>query len=91
MILTAFQDQDFKEEFTFKSETGVPVVPPVGNYRLILEHGGFAREYSNLSRTRTGLVWIIPSAEVTALPYRTLYFTLNFNGGEITRGVLRVE
>lgn len=91
MILTAFQDRDFKEEFTFKNASGVPVVPPVGDYRLVLEHGGFVKEYSNLSRTRAGVVWEIPSNEVIALPYRTLYFTLNFNGGEITRGVLRVQ
>lgn len=91
MILTAFRGKDFHEDFAFKSESGEPVVPPVGDYRLVLEHGGFTKEYARLNRSHAGVVWALTKDEVESLPYTSFFFTLNLNGQEIARGVLRVQ
>jgi hypothetical protein len=91
MILTASRGKPFKEEFNFKNAAGKAIAVPSGDYRLLLERGDFVSVYDNLLKRSNGVVWSLSSSEVDELPYSTLYFAVTFNGGEIARGVLRVN
>lgn len=90
MIVTATRGKSFAEPFNFKNEEGEPVNVPTGHYTVSLTRGDYARIFENLRTIRTAVVWSLTADDVATLPYSSLYFTLNFNGEEITRGILRV-
>lgn len=91
MILTASRGKPFKEPFSFKNEKGQPVAIPPGEFVLVLEHGEFLTEYRNLAKTRSTVTWNLTANETEALPYDSLYYTLNLNGEPVDRGILRVQ
>lgn len=87
--------RDFEEEFNFKNPKGRLIALPAGRFRLILEHGDFAREFTvenhGLSRTRTQVTWRIPAEQGADFEYSTLYYTLYLEDSELARGILRVQ
>lgn len=91
MNLTAYRGQPFQEVFTFKNSAGQVIRPPAGVYAVTLQNGTFVQTFNNLSVNMQGVVWNMTAAQVDALPYSTLYFTLTNNGAEVTRGVLSVR
>lgn len=91
MNLTAYRGQAFQEVFTFKNSYGQVIRPPAGTYYVTLQNGSFVEQFGPLQVTYTGVVWNMTAAQVQALPYSTLYFTLTNNGTEVTRGVLTVR
>lgn len=85
---------DFQERFDFKNESGRSIVLPAGEYKIIVQRGDFAREYTvgqGLSRTRTAITWRITAQQTQDFDYRTLYYTLYVGDRELVRGVLKVQ
>lgn len=91
MNLIAYRGQPFTEVFTFKNSAGQVIRPPAGVYAVTLQNGSFVETFSNLPVGYNGVTWSLTAAQVEALPYNTLYFTLTNNGAEVTRGVLSVR
>lgn len=90
MNLTAYRGQPFSETFTFKNQYGQVVAPPYGTYAVYLQNGSYIASFP-ATRTSAGVVWTLTAAQVDALPYSTLYFTLTNNGAAVTQGVLTVR
>lgn len=90
MNLTAYRTAAFSELFTFKDALGNVIRPPAGTYVVTLQNGSFVQQYACKLQTN-GVLWSMTAAQVAALPYSTLYFTLTNNGAEVTRGVLNVR
>lgn len=85
---------DFEEHFDFKNAQGKPIAMPTGQFRIILERGGFAREYTvgnGLSRLMNRVSWRIPAAQSQDFEFSTMYYTLYLNDQELARGVLRIQ
>lgn len=91
MIFTAQRGRPFKEEFSFKNANGRAIQVPTGRYVVRLEYGGVVREITDLRVTRNKIFWTMDSDEVDELGYETMYFTLHYNGQEISRGVLKIQ
>lgn len=86
--------RDFQESFDFKNGTGKPIALPAGKYRVVLERGGFAREYTQgkgLVLQRTKILWTIKANQADDFEFTTMYYTLYLNDEEITRGILRIQ
>lgn len=86
--------KDFQESFDFKNATGKAIALPAGQFRVVLERGGFAREYTpgnGLSPQRTRIVWTIKAKQIDDFEFATMYYTLYLNNDEITRGILRIQ
>lgn len=90
MNLTAYRGQTFSELFTFKDTYGNVIRPPAGTYLVTVQNGSFIQQYACRVQVN-GVLWSLTAAQVDALPYSTLYFTLTNNGTEVTRGVLAVR
>lgn len=90
MNLTAYRTAAFSEVFTFRDANGNAIRPPAGTYVVTLQNGGFVQQYGCRVQTN-GVLWTMTQAQVSTLPYSTLYFTLTNNGAEVTRGVLNVR
>lgn len=85
---------DFLETFDSKNSQGKPIALPAGNYRLVLERGGFVREYTpgkGLIKNRTQIVWQIKGTESKSFEFTTMYYTLYVNDTQLARGVLRIQ
>jgi hypothetical protein len=82
----------FSESFDFKNAQGKPISLPAGRFKLVLERGQYAREFTEgagLTRQRTSLLWKVSDKE--NFEFSTMYYTLYLNDKEVTRGVLSVE
>lgn len=90
MNLTAYRGQSFQEVFTFKNQYGQVVTPPLGTYVVYVQNGSYITSFP-ATRTSSGVIWSLTAAQVNALPYSTLYFTLTNNGTAVTQGVLTVR
>lgn len=90
MNLRAYRAAAFSELFTFKDAYGNAIRPPAGSYVVTLQSGGFVQQFACKAQLN-GVLWSMTQAQVVALPYSTLYFTLTNNGSEVTRGVLTVQ
>lgn len=87
--------KDFQEHFDFKNAQGKPIALPAGVFKVVLERGGFAREYTilnrGLSRTMNRITWRIPSSESLGFEFNTMYYTLYLDDRELARGVLKIQ
>lgn len=86
--------RDFQEHFDFKNGQGKLIPLPAGKFRVVLERGGFAREYTSgngLSLQRNRVIWSIKGEQSNDFEFTTMYYTLYLNDREITRGVLKVQ
>lgn len=87
--------KDFEEFFEFKNTQGKPIAMPSGVFKLILERGSFAREYTvlnnGLSRMMNKITWRIPAAQSQDFDFSAMYYTLYLDDRELARGVLRVQ
>jgi hypothetical protein len=90
MIFTASRGEAFQETFTFKNAQGRPLSIPLGDYRLTLERGDVVRVVP-LQVTPSTIYWTMTAEQTRKLEYNTMYFTLSYNGQELSRGVLRVN
>jgi hypothetical protein len=85
----------FKEHFNFKNENGKLRALPNGKYKIVLERGAFAREYTvenrGLMKQRTEITWNISAQESANFEYTTLYYTLYLDETELARGVLKIQ
>ena len=94
MNFTLIRGRDFSENLDFKNAQGKPIALPSGSFRILLERGTFAREYTpgaGLTRMRNGLVWKISAQESNDFEFTTMYYTLYLNDNEIIRGILRIQ
>lgn len=95
MDFTATRGQEFKETFDFKNADGKSIQPPAGEFKLILEHGTYAKEFTvenmGLDRQRTSVAWIISNDETNNFAYNTMYYTLYLESTELARGILRIQ
>jgi len=95
MNFVLIRGKDFSEHFNFKNAKGSPIVLPNGTFKIVLERGSFAREYTvengKLSKMRNRVVWSIPSAESIDFEFSTMYYTLYVEDREIARGLLRIQ
>lgn len=86
--------QPFAEYFDFKNARGESIALPAGSFRVVLERGGFAKEYTygnGLDRLANRINWRIPASETESFVYSTMYYTLYLEDTEITRGVLKIQ
>lgn len=87
--------KDFLEFFEFKNAQGKPIAMPSGQFRIVLERGAFAREYTvlngGLQRLMNRVNWRIPAADIENFDYNTLYYTLYLEDRELARGVIKVQ
>jgi len=94
MDFVLLKGKDFSEPFNFKNAHGKSIAMPNGTYRVVLERGTWAHEYTignGLARTRTNITWTIPAEESANFAYNVMYYTLYLNDDELARGVLRVQ
>lgn len=95
MNFTLIKGKDFTEHFDFKNASGKPIALPSGLFRVVIERGGFAREYTvdngGLSLLRNQITWRIAAGDSKDFEFNTMYYTLYLNDDEITRGVLRIQ
>lgn len=94
MNFTLVRGKDFIEHFDFKNAQGKPIALPLGKFRLVVERGGYARQYTDgagLIRQRNRLTWKIGAEDSNDFEFTVLYYTLYLNDNEITRGILRVQ
>jgi hypothetical protein len=94
MDFVLIRGKPFSEHFDFKNDKGKPIVVPSGQYKLIVEHGPFAREYkvgSGLSKTRNAILINISAQDTKDFAYSAMYYTLYLNNTELARGILRVQ
>lgn len=94
MDFTVKKGEKFSEDFNFKTATGQSIALPAGDYKLIVRHDSFVREYTigkGLTKSRTKLVWSLTPAETKDFAYSTMYYTLYMNETELARGILRVQ
>lgn len=89
------RDKDFLEHFDFKNAQGRPIALPAGEFKIILERGGFSRDYTvangGLRRQMNRINWRIPAADTKDFEFSTMYYTLYLNNQEVTRGVLKIQ
>lgn len=87
--------KEFAEHFDFKNAQGKPIAMPSGHFRVVLERGGFAREYTvlngGLSRLTNRVNWRIPASDTADFGFNTLYYTLYLEDRELARGVIKVQ
>lgn len=87
--------QDFYDFFEFKNAQGRPIAMPSGEFKIVVEHGDFVREYTRrnngLLSKSTRVDWRIPASETANFEYSTLYYTLYLDDRELARGVLKVQ
>lgn len=87
--------KDFEEHFEFKNAQGESIAMPSGQYKIILERGAFAREYTvlndGLQNLRNRVNWRIPASQSKDFAFSTMYYTLYLNDLELARGVLRIQ
>lgn len=94
MNFTLVRGRDFSEHLDFKNPQGKPISTPAGEFRIVLERGLFAKEYTvgaGLTRLRNGLSWRIPKEETQDFEFSTMYYTLYLNNNEVIRGILRIQ
>jgi len=95
MNFTLTKGESFEETFNFKNAQGKSIVLPNGDFKVILERGSFAREFTvkngGLSRLRTGAVWRVLAEQSTHFEFTVMYYTLYLDDREITRGILRIQ
>jgi len=94
MDFVLIRGKDFSEPFNFKNAHGKSIAMPNGVYKIVLERGTWAREYTlyhGLSRTRNQITWMIPAEESADFAYNVMYYTLYLNDDELARGVLRIQ
>lgn len=95
MNFSLVRGKDFSEHFDFKNAAGKPIALPNGSFRIVVEHGGLAREYTvmngGLSRLRNRVNWTISARQSADFEFNTLYYTLYLDDEEITRGLLRIQ
>lgn len=94
MNFTLVKGKDFTEFFDFKNSQGKSIALPSGAFKIVLERGGFVREYTashGLSRIRNRITWTISAEESKDFEFTTMYYTLYLDDNEITRGVLRIQ
>lgn len=90
MNFYAARGKDFVDTFEFKNAQRKPISVPSGTYKIVLERGPYAREYTP-TRGKNGLVWKVPAAEINDFEYSTLYYTLYLNNKEVARGTLSID
>lgn len=86
--------EPFTDKFDFKDSAGKPINAPSGDYRLVVEHGDYAKVFSigrGLKKQRNGVVWSMSESETLDLQYSVMYYVLYFNDNELARGVLRMQ
>lgn len=95
MNFTLVKGKNFEEHFDFKNSEGKALTLPAGRFKVILEHGSFAREYTvenrGLSRLRNSVVWRVAGTDSNDFEFTVMYYTLYLNDEEITRGIVRVQ
>lgn len=94
MDFLLYKGRNFTEHFDFKTKDQKPKALPNGVYRVVVERGSFAREYTvgeGLTRQRTTLIWKISAEETLDFEYTTMYYTLYLDDTELARGVLKIQ
>jgi hypothetical protein len=95
MNFTLFKGKDFRETFDFKNSQGKSIALPPGNFSVVLERGGFAKEYTvangGLTRSYNSVGWKIAKEDSSNFEFTTMYYTLYLEDREITRGLLRIS
>lgn len=95
MNFTLVKGKDFEEHFDFKNSEGKTIALPQGQFRVVLEHGAFAREYTvqnrGLVKSRSRVVWRVAGTDSNDFEFTVMYYTLYLNDEEITRGIVRVQ
>jgi len=95
MNFTMTRGKDFYEFFEFKNSQGKPIAMPSGKFRVVLERGGFAKEYTvlngGLQRLRNRVNWRIPASDTADFEFSTMYYTLYLEDRELIRGVIKVQ
>lgn len=95
MDFIAVRGRGFQENFDFKNSQGKPIAVPPGTFKVVLERGTYAREYTTanhgLAKLRNQIIWNIPAGETKDFAYNTLYYTLYLDDQEVTRGLLKVQ
>lgn len=95
MNFVVTRGKPFHEYFEFKNAQGRPIAMPAGVFRLVLERGGFVREYtvsnSGLQRLMNRINWNIAEEETANFEFSTLYYTLYLDERELARGIVKVQ
>lgn len=95
MNFVLVRGKDFLEHFDFKNDQGSPIALPAGVFRVVLERGGFAREYTvangGLTQHSTRVEWRIPASDSSSFDFNTMYYTLYLDSQELARGVVKVQ
>lgn len=95
MNFTLVRGKDFSEVFDFKNQAGKSIALPNGQFKVVLERGTFAKEFTvlngGLSRLRNRVTWTISANDTADFDFATMYYTLYLDDSEITRGILRIQ